>query len=153
MKLRGNQFLEMNFKSIKAKQVEFLRLLILQDYKYFFGNYLLPRERCWLINPSSMRKAALKRANSVCQCTCQAGKKIPLSSALTKLIEVGLNFSEVLPIFLVKLSTLTNCVFEKFLLDKKLPWKIFQRSIGSAKAIFAGADAAEERSRRPHGIS
>lgn len=46
MKLRGNQFLEMNFKSIKAKQVEFLRLLILQDYKYFFGNYLLPRERC-----------------------------------------------------------------------------------------------------------
>ena len=100
-----------------------------------------------------MRKAALKRANSVCQCTCQAGKKIPLSSALTKLIEVELNFSEVLPIFLVKLSTLTNCVFEKFLLDKKLPWKIFQRSIGSAKAIFAGADAAEERSRRPHGIS
>ena len=100
-----------------------------------------------------MRKAALKRANSVCQCTCQAGKKIPLSSALTKLIEVGLNFSEVLSIFLVKLSTLTNCVFEKFLLDKKLPWKIFQRSIGSAKAIFAGADAAEERSRRPHGIS
>lgn len=79
--------------------------------------------------------------------------KIPLSSALTKLIEVGLNFSEVLSIFLVKLSTLTNCVFEKFLLDKKLPWKIFQRSIGSAKAIFAGADAAEERSRRPHRIS
>ena len=78
-----------------------------------------------------MRKAALKRANSVCQCTCQAGKKIPLSSALTKLIEVGLNFSEVLPIFLVKLSTLTNCVFEKFLLDKILPGEISQRSIGS----------------------
>lgn len=80
-------------------------------------------------------------------------KKIPLSSVLTKLIEVGLNFSEVLSIFLVKLTTLTNCVFEKFLLDKKLPGEISQRSIGSAKAIFAGADAAEERSRRPHGIS
>ena len=39
MKLRGNQFLEMNFKSIKTKQVEFLSVN-LQDYKYFFGNYV-----------------------------------------------------------------------------------------------------------------